>query len=154
MQAMGSVDWVRLDVHFFENRKIQRLLSIDPMYPLLFLRIICLAGIVNDAGSVYVSPTVPFEAREIGAALGMKPAAVEKGLQAMCELGMIAQDEAGFLWITGWEKHQFTDKLEEIRAKNAERQRRFRRNRKQDEEEIESFRIGTGANSNVTHNVT
>src|SRR5699024_3117388 len=50
---------------------------------------------------------------------------VRSGLKTLDQFGMIEISDDGVIDITNWEKHQSTDKMNQMKVRNRERQQRY-----------------------------
>lgn len=131
---MGEVSWIKLDVDLFDNRKAKRLRRLDcgDAALLTWIFLLVTAGKCNDGGRVFISEGEPYEVEDIADELGYDPQITALHLAHMERLDMIHTDELGFIHICGWEDHQNTDRLAELRTQHNERQRRYMERKKTD----------------------
>ena len=125
---MADVGWVRLSTRMFENRKIKHLLN-QPKgaeLTLLWVRLLCLAGTINDNGRVYVTSKVTYTPQTLAVDTGVALAVVKKAWELFQDLEMIEITEEGYIEILGWEKHQNVTGLEKLKEDAKIRQRRSR----------------------------
>lgn len=130
---MGEVKWIKLYPKMFRtSRKISAIeqMKNGDAIVVIWLKLLCLAGEINDGGTIYVTPQIPFDSTSLAYELRRPRPAVDKALQVFEEHGMIFRDDAGYIQIVNWEKYQSVDKMEEIRAKDRERKRRKRETEK------------------------
>lgn len=147
-------EWVRLSTRMFENRKIKHLLN-QPKgaeLALLWVRLLCLAGTVNDNGRVYVTPKVTYTPQTLAIDAGVPLAVVKKAWDLFQDLEMIEITEEGYIEIIGWEKHQNVEGLNKIREQTKERVQRYRNKQKSVTEEDNVTQ--ENKECNVTCNVT
>ena len=145
---MADVGWVRLSTRMFENRKIKHLLS-QPKgadLTLLWVRLLCLAGTINDNGRVYVTSKVTYTPQTLAVDTGVALAVVKKAWELFQDLEMIEITKEGYIEILGWEKHQNIEGLNKIREQTKERVQRYRDKKKSV--------TSNASNSDVTQNVT
>lgn len=125
---MASVDWIRLSTSLFENPKIK----VIETYPKgdslvsLWIRLLCMAGRINNQGMVYIAENVPYTPEMLAAVTGKPKELVKQGLELFQQLDMISVGEKGFIEILGWNKHQNVEGLDKIREQNKLRQRKHR----------------------------
>lgn len=145
---MADVGWVRLSTRMFENRKIKHLLN-QPKgadLTLLWVRLLCLAGTINDNGRVYVTSKVTYTPQTLAVDTGVALAVVKKAWELFQDLEMIEITEEGYIEILGWEKHQNIEGLNKIREQTKERVQRYRDKKKSV--------TSNASNDDVTQNVT
>jgi predicted phage replisome organizer len=132
---MGEVEWIKLYLRTFrESRKIgaiENMKNGDTLV-LIWIKLLCLAGEINDGGAVYITEGKPYNVDMLAVDLKKPRAIVETALRVFAEYGMILRDDAGFIQVLNWEKYQSADRLDEIRKQATERKRRERARKKQD----------------------
>lgn len=149
---MPEVSWVRLSTRMFENRKIKHLLS-QPKgaeLTLLWVRLLCLAGVINDGGKIYVTAKVPYTPQVLAADTGIAVTVVKKAWELFQDLEMLNISQEGYIEIIGWEEHQNIDGLNKMRAQTRERVKRHRE-RNSNVDDIPNER---NSNTDVTQDVT
>jgi predicted phage replisome organizer len=140
---MAEVKWVKVATDMFDSsRKIKQI----EMMPegdtiiVIWIKLLLLAGSVNDGGAIYLTPEIPYTDEMLATELRRPLNTVKMALTIFERFGMIeVQDEV--LHLTSWEKYQSVDKLEEIREQTRARVAKCR----------EKKRLSDG---NVTCNVT
>ena len=121
-------DWVKLATNMFDNKKIKQI-EVAPkgkQMLLLWVRLICLAGTINDGGRVYVTKGVPYTNKGLAVELNESVAVVDAAMKLFREYNMIDVDEEHGLYLVGWEKHQNIEGLERIKEQNRLRKQRQR----------------------------
>ena len=127
-------DWVKLSTNMFDNKKIKQI-EVAPkgkQMLLLWVRLICLAGTINDGGRVYVTKGVPYTNKGLAVELNESVAVVDAAMKLFREYKMIDIDEEHGLYLVGWEKHQNIEGLERIKEQNRLRKQRQRERDKLD----------------------
>lgn len=121
-------DWIKLSTAMFDNRKIKQIEVVPKgkQMLLLWVRLICLAGAINDGGLIYVTAGVPYTLEGLAVELNESRALVKKALDTFQAYGMVEYDENGCLFLSGWEEHQNVTGLERIKEQNRERKRQQR----------------------------
>ena len=140
---MAEVKWVKVATDMFDSsRKIKQI----EMMPegdtiiVIWIKLLLLAGSVNDGGAIYLTPEIPYTDEMLATELRRPLNTVKMALTIFERFGMIeVQDEV--LHLASWEKYQSVDKLEEIREQTRARVAKCR----------EKKRLSDG---NVTCNVT
>lgn len=173
---MGGIEWVKLSTGFISSSTIKHIRAQkggDTMV-VLWLSLLCRAGIVNDRGRVYIAPGVQYTAVSLSAEFGMPKKLVSDALQLFEQLGMVQQTDEG-LQICNWGKYQNiegmervrdgarlpvlppeADPMERARAGARERQQRYRDRKKVTPEDDgrNVTRNVTDDDNSVTRNVT
>ena len=130
---MAGVEWIKIFVNMFDTsekiKSIERKNGGDTML-IIWIKLLCMAGKINDGGAIYITPEVPFEEDELADALKKPLPKVKTALATFERYNMIQRDEAGFIQITSWEKYQNVDRLAEIREYNRLAQQKCREKKK------------------------
>lgn len=139
---MAEVKWIKITTDIFDNRKIRQIESMPDGDALvvIWLKLLILAGIVNDGGAVYFTHDIPYTDQLLATQFGRPLHTVQLALATFRKFGMIEIVD-DIIMVSNWEKYQNVDGMERIREQARERVTRYR-----DRKKIESC--------NVTRNVT
>ena len=124
---MADVKWIKVSTSMFEgNRKIKQIEMMPEGDTILviWLKLLLLAGNVNDRGAIYITPEIPYTEEMLANELRRPITTVRMALSVFQTFGMIEIVDNVY-YLSAWEKYQNTDKLEEMREKNRERQKRW-----------------------------
>lgn len=138
---MGDVQWIKLYVNTFNvSRKLKQIEQMKggDTIIVVWIKLLCLAGSVNDGGMVYVTPDIPFTVEGLAEELRKPVKAVRQALETLARYDQIVMDDAGFIRVSSWDKYQDVDRLEEIRAKDRARKRLKREQEKQNSKQDNS----------------
>lgn len=124
---MADVKWIKIVTNIFDNRKVRQIEAMPEGDSILVIwfKLICLAGTINDNGMIYLTPEIPYTDEMLASQFGRPLTVVRLALKTFQAFGMIDIVD-NFLCLPSWEKYQNAEKLEGIRSKNAERQARYR----------------------------
>lgn len=125
---MAEVKWIKVATDMFDRSRKIKLIENKPdgdTIIVIWIKLMLLAGVINDGGAVYVTPEVPYELEELADELRRPVEIVGKALDMFQRYGMISIDD-GFIYLTSWEKYQNVDGLERIREQNRIRKQRQR----------------------------
>jgi predicted phage replisome organizer len=116
---------------FESNRKIKQIETMPEGDTILviWLKLLLLAGNVNDRGAIYITPEIPYTDEMLANELRRPITVVRMALSLFERFGMIEIVDNVF-YLSSWEKYQNTDKLEEMREKDRERKRAKRAEQK------------------------
>ena len=145
---MAEIKWVKLATDIFSNRKIRQIEAMpegDTMV-LVWVKLLCLAGQINDNGNIYLTEGVPYTPESLAREFGRDANIVHLALETFSKFNMVDCDEDGVIHITGWDEYQSVDGMEKAKIKHRERQRKYR-----DKQKVKE--LGEG-NPSVTENVT
>lgn len=130
---MAEVKWIKVSTDMFEsNRKIKQieLMPEGDTILVIWLKLLLLAGNVNDGGNIYLTPEIPYTDEMLANELRRPLATVRMALSLFERFGMIEIID-DILHLSSWERYQNTEKLAEIREYNRLAQQKSRAKRKQ-----------------------
>lgn len=125
--SVADIEWIKIAVDTFEDEKVLLIGAMpdgDTMV-VLWIRLICMAGKVNDGGVVRLADGVPFTDEMLATVLHRPISTIRLALNTFESLGMIHRDNQG-IWLTNWDKHQNIDGMERIREQARLRKQRQR----------------------------
>ena len=120
---MADVKWIKVSTGMFEsNRKIKQIEMMPEGDTILviWLKLLLLAGNINDRGAIYITPEIPYTEEMLANEMRRPPATVRMALSVFQSFGMIEIID-DVLYLSAWEKYQNTDGLEKIREQNRKR---------------------------------
>lgn len=124
--AAKIISTVLLDVNFFDNHKIRKLAETKDgtIKVLCWLKLICLAGEINDGGRIYERKGEVLNRSFLSGLFGVSEELVGEFLKEFKRLRMIRFDEQGTMFLVNWTKYQgeeieqLTQKKEKQKEKN------------------------------------
>lgn len=124
---MGEVKWIKLDTDVFNNRKIKQIESMPDgdSIIVIWLKLLSLAGKINDCGMVYFTNEVPYTEEMLATEFGRKLPTIQLALITFEKFKMV-EIINDVMYISNWEKYQNTEKLGQIREANRLRQADYR----------------------------
>lgn len=145
---MAEVEWIKVSTGMFEtSRKIKQieLMKNGDGILVIWLKLLLLAGNINDGGAIYITEDKPYDITSLAGELRRPVSLVKQALDVFEGYGMIEND-GGIIYLTSWEKYQSAEKLDIIREQTRKRVEKCRRKKRED------VTLGnvTG-NANVTH---
>lgn len=146
---MADVKWIKIAINMFDNRKIRQIETMPDGDSLLLIwvKLLCLAGNVNDGGYIYLTKEIPYTDEMLATQFNKPLPTIRLALKTFEQFGMIEVIN-NIIFLSSWEKYQNTDKLAEIRAQTRARVAKHREKQK-------LLEAGQGdSESNVTCNVT
>lgn len=129
---MADVKWIKVSTDMFEsNRKIKQIEMMPEGDTILviWLKLLLLAGNVNDGGAIYLTPEIPYTEEMLATELRRPLNTVKMALAVFERFGMVEIVD-DMLHLSSWEKYQNTEKLNEIREYNRLAQQRSRERRR------------------------
>jgi len=138
------MQWIKLYVSMFSNRKIQLLLSRrdgDTFFR-VWIQLLTLAGQSVDNGKIMRSETVPMTVEELAKIMHKNVDKMKSILDDLIHLEMIKYEDDTYI-IKNWNEYQSADKYEKVLEQNRERQRKYRDKLKDENNVIVT--LGNGA---------
>lgn len=132
---MAQVQWIKLSTGMFsESRKIRQIEQMPECDTILviWLKLMLLAGQVNDGGKVYITQDIPYTEEELAYELRRPLEAVQRALRVFERFKMI-KNKKGVLILSSWEKYQNVEGLDKLREQKRAAQKRYRERKKQEE---------------------
>ena len=127
---MAEITWVKLSTELFDNSKINyiRTMPEGNNILLIWIFLLTMAGKCNSDGLIFLTEDIPMSDEILSDLSGFEVNVVRMALSVFDRLGMIQWSGANneYIGISGWEKYQSVDKLQDIRKKNAKRQKEYR----------------------------
>ena len=123
---MADVKWIKIAINMFDNRKIRQIETMPDGDSLLLIwvKLLCLAGNVNDGGYIYLTKEIPYTDEMLATQFNKPLPTIRLALKTFEQFGMIEVIN-NMILLSSWQKYQNTDKLEEMREKNRARQKRY-----------------------------
>lgn len=116
---MAEVKWIKLVTDLFDNRKIKQIevLPEGDAIIVIWMKLLCLAGNINDSGYVYFTNEIPYTDQMLSTQFNRPLTTIQLALKTFEQFGMIEIID-DMLRISNWEKYQSVDKMAEIREYN------------------------------------
>ena len=124
---MPEIQWIKLSVGIFDNRKIKRILSQPRGEEMLvfWLRLLCLSGQLNRDGALLFTEREPYDVSSLAVECDLPRTLVAEWLEVFIAFGMMTK-ENGIYRITGWEKYQNVEGMERVREQTKARVKAYR----------------------------
>lgn len=122
---MHEVQWIKLYIDILDKWKIKKIRRLPQGNDILLIwvMLLAMAGKCNAGGMIYITEGTPFTEEDLAEELKFEVDTIKSALEAFVTYKMISYTGDGSIFVIGWEEHQNTDKLAEIRAKDRERKR-------------------------------
>jgi predicted phage replisome organizer len=129
---LADVKWIKIATGMFDNRKIKQIRKLPEgdAIIVIWLQIICLAGITNDSGLIYFSKDIPYTDEMLSVEFDRPINIIRIALTTFEQFGMVELID-NILMVSNWQKYQSTDRLEAIKEKDRQRKRIEREQQKQ-----------------------
>lgn len=122
-----EIKWIKICTDMFNNRKMQLIEEMPEgdTIIVIWVKLLCLAGDVNDAGVVYVTREVPYTDEMLATVFRRPLQKVRLALMTFEKFGMIDIID-DLLHVSNWAKYQNVDGMEKIRIQNKLRKQKQR----------------------------
>lgn len=124
---MYKLQWLKLELKIFSNRKIQILLK-EPdgdTYFRIWIQLLTIAMECNCEGKLVIGENIPMTIENFSKIMGKSKKKVEKIIKKFQELNMLIIDD-GVYKIKNWDKYQSVEKAEKYKEQNRLRQQKYR----------------------------
>lgn len=131
---MAEISWIKLKTTMFDDEKIRLIQAVPESDAILviWIRLLVLAGKTNDDGLIYIQRNMPYSEEMLATLFGKNVNTVRLALTTLASFNMIDLNNDGLIAISNWEKHQNVEGMEQVRLKNAIRNREYRERKKQE----------------------
>lgn len=128
---MADVKWIRLSVGMFDDEKIKLIEALPEGDALIVIwcKLLCLAGKVNDRGYIYIGQNMPYTDEMLATVFNKPVNTIRLAIQTFERFEMIEDTDNGLL-LVNWNTHQNMEGLEQIRENARLRVARYREKQK------------------------
>lgn len=130
---MAEVKWIKVSTDMFNNNRKIKQIEVMPegdAILVIWLKLLLLAGNINDGGAIYLTPEIPYTDEMLANELRRPLTTVRLALSTFEQFGMIEIID-NILRLSSWEKYQNTDRLLELREYNRLAKQKSRQKQKQ-----------------------
>lgn len=128
---MAEIQWIKIVVDMFDNRKMKQIevLPEGDAIIVIWLKLLCLAGMINENGYVFFTKQMPYSDEMLATQFNKPINTIRLALSTFENFGMIENDN-GFIRIVNWEKYQNVIEMDRIREQTKKRVQKYRENKK------------------------
>lgn len=128
---MADVKWIKIATNIFDNRKIKQIETLPDgdAIIVIWVKLLCLAGNINDNGMIYFTNEIPYTEQMLATQFNRPLTTVQLAMQTFKNFGMIDVID-DILHISSWEKYQNIDGLNKIREQTRVRVAKHREKQK------------------------
>ena len=128
---MADVKWIKLMTDMFNNRKIRQIecMPEGDSIIVIWVKLLCLAGIINDSGMVYLTKEIPYTEQMLATQFGRPLTTVQLAIGVLQQFGMIEVID-DILKISNWSEYQNIEGMDRIREQNRLRKQKERERKK------------------------
>jgi predicted phage replisome organizer len=140
--------WIKLSTGWYRDEKIKLILEMPEGGSIVavFLMMLALAGEKNLGGELILDDATPYDAEMLACIFDRKVNTVRLALKVLEQFRMIQISEDRRIVITNWWKWQNVEGLDKIRQQTAERNRKFRALKREQNFQKRLLDLGQSAN--------
>lgn len=129
---MAEVKWVKIVTDIFDNRKIKQIESLPEgdTIIVIWFKLLCLAGTINDNGNIYITQEIPYTDETLATQFNRPLKVIQLALHTFQSFGMIEIID-DILKVSNWEIYQNVEGMDRIREQNRLRKQKQRDREKQ-----------------------
>ena len=132
---MYNLQWLKIEIKIFSNRKIQILLKEQDgdTYFRVWIQLLTIAIECNCDGKLVIGENKPMTIENFSKIMGKSKKKVEKIIKKFQELNMLIVEEGAYK-IKNWDKYQSIESSEKYKEQNRIRQKKYRERLKSEKE--------------------
>ena len=132
---MYNLQWLKIEIKIFLNRKIQILLKEQDgdTYFRVWIQLLTIAIECNCNGKLVIGENKPMTIENFSKIMGKSKKKVEKIIKKFQELNMLIVEEGAYK-IKNWDKYQSIESSEKYKEQNRIRQQKYRERLKSEKE--------------------
>lgn len=132
---MYNLQWLKIEIKIFSNRKIQILLKEQDgdTYFRVWIQLLTIAVECNCNGKLVIGENKPMTIENFSKIMGKSKKKVEKIIKKFQELNMIIVEEGAYK-IKNWDEYQSIESSEKYKEQNRIRQQKYREKLKSEKE--------------------
>lgn len=119
---MSDVKWIKITTDIFDNRKMKQIENMPDGDTILviWLKLLTLAGNVNEDGYIYLTKDVPYNDQLLATQFNRPLATIQLALSVFEKFNMIEIVD-DIIRVSNWEKYQNIEGMERIRQQTRKR---------------------------------
>jgi len=132
---MYNLQWLKIEIKIFSNRKIQILLKEQDgdTYFRVWIQLLTIAIECNCDGKLVIGDNKPMTIEDFFKIMGKSKKKIEKIIKRFQELNMIIVEEGAYK-IKNWDEYQSIESSEKYKEQNRIRQQKYRERLKSEKE--------------------
>ena len=132
---MYNLQWLKIEIKIFSNRKIQILLKEQDgdTYFRVWIQLLTIAIECNCDGKLVIGENKPMTIENFSKIMGKSKKKVEKIIKKFQELNMLIVEEGAYK-IKNWDEYQSIESSEKYKEQNRIRQQKYRERLKSEKE--------------------
>lgn len=151
---MSEVKWIKISTDIFDNEKMFAIETQQDgfLLELVWFKILCLAGKCNSNGFLCINDKIAYTDEMLAKVFRMDIGTIQRAVTLFETLDMIEIVDNSIM-ISNWSAHQNQEALENMKKKNADRQRKYREKRKIEKKNCDQYNVTDNVTDNVKNNV-
>lgn len=132
---MYSLQWLKVELKIFSNRKIQILLKEQDgdTYFRVWIQLLTISMECNCGGRLVIGKDIPMTIENFSKIMGKSKKKIEKIIKKFQELNMLIVEDGAYK-IKNWDKYQSIESSEKYKEQNRLRQQKYREKLKSEKE--------------------
>ena len=128
---MAEVKWIKIVTNIFDNRKIKQIETLPDgdTIIIIWFKLLCLTGQINDKGYVYLTQEVPYTEEMLSTEFNRPLKTIQLAMKTFQTFGMVEIID-DIYHISNWENYQNVEGLEKIREQTRKRVAKYREKQK------------------------
>ena len=128
---MAEVKWIKIVTNIFDNRKIKQIETLPDgdTIIIIWFKLLCLTGQINDKGLVYLTQEVPYTEEMLSTEFNRPLKTIQLAMRTFQSFGMIEIID-NIYHISNWENYQNVEGMEKIREQTRKRVAKYREKQK------------------------
>lgn len=128
---MDDIKWIKICTDIFDNRKIKQIETLPDgdSIIVIWFKLLCLCGKINDKGMIYLTEEVPYTNEMLATQFNRPLPTVQLAMTTFQQFGMIEIID-NILHISNWENYQNVAGMEKVREQTRKRVQKHREKQK------------------------
>ena len=128
---MNEVKWIKICTDVFDNRKIKQIETLPDgdSIIVIWFKLLCLSGKINDKGMLYLTEEVPYTDEMLATQFNRPLKTVQLAMTTFQQFKMIEIID-DILHISNWENYQNVEGMEKVREQTKKRVQKHREKQK------------------------
>ena len=119
---MAEIKWIKIVTNIFDNRKIKQIETLPDgdTIIVIWFKLLCLTGQINDNGCVYLTQEVPYTEEMLSTEFNRPLKTIQLAMRTFQAFGMIEIID-NIYHISNWENYQNVEGMEKVREQTRQR---------------------------------
>ena len=128
---MAEIKWIKIVTNIFDNRKIKQIETLPEgdTIIVIWFKLLCLSGQLNDNGYIYLTQEVPYTEEMLSTEFNRPLKTIQLAMRTFQTFGMIEIIDDIYR-ISNWENYQNVEGMERVREQTRKRVAKYRERQK------------------------